>query len=150
MAVKNYSASSAAFAQKNNLLVISISGHLVQADGQAMGHDSYVRMQRSGLLAALIDFKRSDVALSADITIRNLDALAALDRSLFKPSAFVVAARDLGYYREIAWRMASLGMVAAAFTDGTDAANFAVRKGEVWQAELRFRRAQAAPALQCY
>lgn len=127
---------------------MDVCGHLSSTDSQALNNDAYALVRHYGAHGVLVVLDRSDVAVAADITIQQLDTLASLDRSMFRPGAFVVAQRDLGLFRELSWRMSKLGIVAAAFTDRSNAANFAVKKGAVWRAEIAFRQRQAATAPQ--
>jgi len=140
---RNYISSSARFSRvTNGLLVLDVGGSLNDRDWQALNDDAYLQARRFDSTGVVVTLDRSDVDVCGDIALRQLDLLASLDRSAFVPGAFVVAQRDLGLFRDLAWKMATMGMVAAAFTNANDAANFAQRKGEVWAAELAFRRSQ--------
>lgn len=146
---RNYVSSSVQFVRDEcGLLRLDAAGAMTDRDWRALNDDAYTQARRIDAAGVVVALDRSDVDVSGDIALRQLDALASLNREAFVPGAFVVAQRDLGIFRDLAWKMATMGMVAAAFTNANDAANFAWHQGVVWAAELAFRRSQGVKAPQ--
>jgi hypothetical protein len=141
---RNYCSSSVRYGRADGALLLEVSGTLSDRDWSALNDDTYVQARKYESSGLVLKLDRSDVDISGDIALRQLQELANIDPATFRPGAFVVAKRDLGLFREMAWQMATMGIVAAVFTNSDDAANFALRKGEVWSAELAFRWRQAA------
>lgn len=147
---RNYVSSSVRFIRDaGGLLRLDAAGVMTDRDWRALNDDTYTQARRIDATGVVVTLDRSDVDVSGDIALRQLDALASLDREAFVPGAFVVAQRDLEVFRELAWKMATMGMVAAAFTSANDAANFARRQGVVRAAELAFRRSQGLKVPEC-
>ena len=145
---RNYLSSSVRYGRVDSALLLEVGGLLTNRDWSALNDDTYVQARKYGSSGLVLSLDRSDVDMSGDIALRQISELAGMDPATFRPGAFVVASRDLSLFREMTWQLATMGVVAAVFTNSDDAINFALRKGEVWSAELAFRWQQAVRSSQ--